>query len=55
MITEAKKNQFNQMNKAHIHGLLLYTCCVLLYLKPNDKSIYVYIPFLNLNGMMRKQ
>ena len=51
---ETKKNKLNQINKAHILGLSSYICCVLIYLKANDKSIDVYIPLLNLNGMIKK-
>ena len=29
-VTETKKNKLNQMNKAHIHGVSSYICCVLI-------------------------
>ena len=46
VITETEKNKLNQMNKAHIVGLSSYICCMLIYLKGNDKSIYVYTPLV---------
>ena len=49
VITETKKNKLNQM----ILGLSSYICCVLIYLKENDKSIDVYTLF-NLNDMIKK-
>ena len=42
VITEIKKNEFNLMKKAHIHGLSSDICCVLSYLMPNDKSRCLY-------------
>ena len=49
VITETKKNKLNQI----ILGLSSYICCVLIYLKENDKSIDVYTLF-NLNDMIKK-
>ena len=43
------------MSKRHIHGLSSYVCPVPIYLKANYKSIDVYFPLLNLNGMIRKK
>ena len=43
------------MEKAHVHGLSSYIYCVLINLMENDKSTVVYIPLLNLNGMIRKK
>ena len=43
------------MKKAHIHGLSSYIYCVLINLMANDKSTVVYIPLLDLNGMIRKK
>ena len=54
MIPETKKNKLNQMNKAHILGSTSYICCVLIYVKENDKNIDVYIPLFNLKGMIKK-
>ena len=42
------------MNKAHILGSTSYICCVLIYVKENDKNIDVYIPLFNLKGMIKK-
>ena len=43
------------MKKAHIHGLSLHVYCVLINLMANDKNTGVYIPLLNLNGVIRKK
>ena len=43
------------MKKAHIHGSSSYIYCVLINLMANDESTDVYIPLLNLNGMIRKK
>ena len=43
------------MKKAHIHGLSSHIYCVLIKLMANDKNTDVYIPLLNLNGMIRKK
>ena len=43
------------MKKAHIHGLSSHIYCVLINLMANDKNTDVYIPLLNLNGMIRKK
>ena len=43
------------MKKAHIHGLSSHIYYVLINLMANDKNIDVYIPLLNLNGMVRKK
>ena len=42
------------MKKSHIHGLSSHIYCVLINLMANHKNTDVYIPLLNLNGMLRK-
>ena len=55
VITKIKKNKLDQMSERHIHGLSSYVCPKPIYLKANYKSIDVYFPLLNLNGMIRKK
>ena len=43
------------MKKAHIHGSSSHIYCVLINLMAIDKNTGVYIPLLNLNGMIRKK
>ena len=52
---EKKRTKANQMKKAHIHGLSSHIYCVLINLMATDKNTDVYIPLLNLNGMIRKK
>ena len=40
--------------KYSILRLSSYICCMLIFLKANDKSIDVYVPLLNSNGMTKK-
>ena len=55
MITETKRNKTQPNEKAHIHVLSLHIYCVLINLMANNKSTDVYIPLLNLNGVLRNK